>query len=82
MIVVLLAVSVLFALIGIFVLTDAGQLLRIGKTTVVTYFRFHMWIMALSIVLFVVALLLNTQQRVLQPWMMAVFGVFLQAVFW
>lgn len=81
MIIVLLAVSALLALIGIFVLTDAGQLLRIGKTTVVVYFRFHIWIMALSIVLFVVALFLNTQQRVLQPWMMAVFGVFLAGCF-
>jgi hypothetical protein len=64
----LMVVSAFLALVGVFVLTDAGQLLRIGKRTVVAYFRVHMWIMALSIALFVAAVLLSARQDVLRSY--------------
>jgi len=76
-----MVVSALLALVGVLVLTDAGQLLRIGKRTVVAYFRAHNWIMVLSIALFAAAVLLNSAQNFLRPWMMVAFGVFLTACF-
>ena len=77
----LLTLSALLALVGVFVLTDAGQLLRIGKATVVTYFQNHLLIMGLSVVLFVVAIALNRRIQWLRPWMLVGFGVFLLGCF-
>ena len=81
MLITLLVLSVFLALAGVLILTDAGQLLRIGKRTVVAYFRFHMWIMVFSIALFVAAIFLNTKQNLLQNWIMGVIGVCLAACF-
>ncbi|MCH9652388.1 MAG: DUF3179 domain-containing protein, partial [Planctomycetes bacterium] len=77
----LMVMSALLALAGVLILTDAGQLFRIGKKFLVFYFRFHKWIMVLSITLFVVAIFLNTKQNVLQNWMIAIFGAFLAGCF-
>jgi hypothetical protein len=73
--------SALLAIIGVFVLTDAGQLLGISKATVVLYFQNHLNIMGLSAALFVAAIYLNRRLQLLRPWMMAVFGVFLLGCF-
>ena len=65
MVTALLVMSTLLALVGVFVLTDAGQLLRIPKWAVVAYFRSHKLIIGLSITLFAVAVFLNAKQEAL-----------------
>lgn len=77
----LLASSAVLALIGVFVLTDVGQLLKIGKGVVVAYFQNHLWIMLLSTGLFAVAVYLNRRFSFCKTWMIALFGAFLLACF-
>ena len=76
-----LAVSAALAIIGVFVLTDVGQLLGISKGAVVLYFKNHLAIMAVSVVLFVMALLLNRKAELLRGWVIAGFATFLLCCF-
>ena len=68
----LIASSAALALIGVFVLTDVGQLLRISKEMVVAYFQNHLLIMFLSVALFVVAIYVNRRFSFVRPWVLAV----------
>ena len=63
--VVLMGASALLAAAGALILTDAGQLLAIGKSLVVGYFRVHRPVMILS------ALLLGAAVYVNHRWDMA-----------
>ena len=76
-----LASSAALALIGVFVLTDVGQLLKVSKGMVVAYFQNHLLIMLLSLALFVVAIYVNRRFSFLRTWVIALFGAFLLGCF-
>ena len=76
-----LVISVLLAVLGVFVMTDVGQLLAIDKAIVVGYFKSHMVFMASSVLLFAVAVYLNRSHKLLRSWLMAGAGVFLVVCF-
>lgn len=76
-----LASSAALALIGVFVLTDVGQLLNIGKGTVVMYFQNHLPVMFLSLALFAVAIYVNRRFSFVRTWVLALFGAFLIGCF-
>jgi hypothetical protein len=77
----LMTTSALLALIGVFVLTDVGQLLKISKDTVVVYFQNHLLIMLLSVVLFGIAVYFNRRFSLVRGWVLGVFGAFLLGCF-
>jgi hypothetical protein len=77
----LITTSALLALIGVFVLTDVGQLLRISKETVVVYFQNHFLIMLLSVALFGIAIYFNRRFSLVRGWVLGVFGAFLLGCF-
>ena len=77
----LMASSAVLALIGVFVLTDVGQLLGISKEMVVAYFQNHLLIMFLSVALFVVAIYVNRRFSFVRPWVLATFGAVLLGCF-
>lgn len=64
----LMTLSVLLSLTGAFILTDAGQILGIGKDLVIGYFRVHLVIMSIAVVLMIGALALNRVWKVLSRW--------------
>jgi hypothetical protein len=76
-----MALSGMLALIGVFVLTDVGQVLGVGKATVVVYFQNHLIIMALSVALFIIAVYVNHRLGLLRRWVLMGFGAFLIGCF-
>ena len=79
--VVLLATSALLAVSGALILTDAGQLISIGKPVVVEYFRVHRVVMAAATLFLVVAVCLNQAWKQLRTWQVAVIGLFVVGCF-
>jgi hypothetical protein len=69
----IVAASALFSLIGAFILTDAGQIFDISKEVVIGYFRIHVLVMSISVVLMLAALALNRTWRLLPLWQQALF---------
>jgi len=76
-----LASSAALALVGVFILTDVGQLLNVSKGMVVAYFQNHLLVMLLSLALFVVAVFLNRRFSLMPSWVLALFGAFLLGCF-
>jgi len=77
----LLALSAALELVGVFVLTDVGQLLRISKEVVVGYFQNHVLLMFLSVAFFVAAIYVNRRFSLVRAWVLAVFGAALLGCF-
>ncbi|MGB5705092.1 MAG: hypothetical protein WBM48_19875, partial [Polyangiales bacterium] len=66
----LLALSAALGLVGVFVLTDVGQLLRISKEVVVGYFQNHVLLMFLSVAFFVAAIYVNRRFSLVRAWVL------------
>ncbi len=77
----LLLASALLALVGVFVMTDLGQLFSIQKSVIVSYFQANVAYMIGATLLFVFAALLNRREKILRRRWLVVFGVFLLGCF-
>ena len=62
----LLVIAVLLSAVGAVVMTDVGQFLKLDKSIVVGYFRFHQIIMGLSLLLFAIVVVIHRRQSVLR----------------
>lgn len=76
-----MAVSAVLALVGVFILTDVGQLMNVSKEVIVGYFQNHLLIMFLAVALFVVAIVINRRFSIVRAWVLAVFGALLLGCF-
>ena len=77
----LLVASALLALVGVFVMTDLGQLFSIEKSFIVAYFGAHWAYMIAATLLFAFAAVLNRREKFLRRRWLAVFGLFLLGCF-
>jgi hypothetical protein len=63
--------AVVLAATGAIILTDAGQILGVSKSTVIGYFRIHGWFMGLAVAAMLGALFLNRRRQMLRGrWML------------
>ncbi len=72
---VLMVLAGLTALIGVYIMTDIGQIMGVEKSTIVMYFENNTSIMWFSFLLLLGALILNFQKKLIKTWVIVVFSL-------
>ena len=72
---ILMLLAGLTALIGVFIMTDIGQIIGVEKSTIVRYFEQSRSIMWFSFLLLVAAIILNVRKKLVKTWIMVTFGI-------
>ena len=73
--IVLLFFAGVMALLGVFIMTDIGQIIGVEKPTVVMYFENSSLIMLISFLLLLGAIILNVRKKLVKTWVIVVFGL-------
>ena len=71
----MMGLAIALSLAGAFILTDAGQIVGIGKSLVIGYFRVHGVVMGSAAALMIVALYLDRRWKLLRRWQAIVFAL-------
>ena len=72
---ILLILAGLTALIGVYIMTDIGQIMGVDKATIVMYFENNKSIMWLSFLMLIAAVVLNYRKKLMKTWAIIVFSL-------
>lgn len=71
---ILLFLAGALALLGVFIMTDIGQIIGVKKSTVVMYFESSNIIMLVSFLFLIGAIILNVRKKLFKTWVMVISG--------
>ena len=72
---VLMILAGVTALIGVYIMTDIGQIMGVDKSTIVMYFENSKSIMVVSFLLLVGAIIFNVRKKLFKTWVIVVFSL-------